>query len=314
MSNKISVQLFPFQIAFLEALDNYVLGVSQTQLPSTPVGSPVDSATTPDTTTPEKKSAPAPKEELADGARPFKRPEVKRRSAVMLQLDKLLKENATGALLIEGKKAVDVAERKKSLKDLKRLEKLKTDQPDDAAAIDAEIGHVNQEIKVLDVRLAGYETSLLEGTAPTDVPDLTPPAPTDAPDLTPPAPKTKTVKTMTAAAGGATYEAFAGKGWSDDQMVSGGFLIIEEVPVETTTPDAPGVPGVPGVPGAPGAEVSIELVREKTAAAFGTMAAKPGGMDEVTKLIAGYGETIEHIKPEHRQNFIDDLDTVVIDF
>ena len=66
------------------------------------------------------------------------------------------------------------------------------------------------------------------------------PAPIPAPVVAPAPVVVEPVKTMTAKAAGATYQAFIANGWTDDKMIADGYMVLE-----TPAPAAAPAPTVP---------------------------------------------------------------------
>ena len=91
---------------------------------------------------------------------------------------------------------------------------------------------------------------LAPAPAPAPAPVVATPTPTPTPAPAPaPAPApvvVAPVKTMTAKANGATYEAFIANGWSDDKMIEGGYMeLVTPAPAPAVAPAAEAPANVP---------------------------------------------------------------------
>lgn len=117
---------------------------------------------------------------------------------------------------------------------------------------------------------ANFNPAATAAGAPPLVPNLppvpgAPPVPPGAvvppPVLVPPVPAAAPARVLTPAAGGATYEALLGAGWTDATLIANGLMLPPAAAVPVAPPVVPAVPVVPNpafvqmppVPGAPGA-------------------------------------------------------------
>lgn len=95
----------------------------------------------------------------------------------------------------------------------------------------------------------------------------------------------KTVRTMTDAADGFTYEEMLAEGWDDDSLVAEGMMTVTEVPVEAAAPAAPAKPKAPPKKAAAAAATAANDVTDVQAKA--PAAAPAAAANVVTDTPAG---------------------------
>lgn len=302
MSVTVTAIITQDELAYLQALrqlissSSAVIGTVEetTFAPNPPVTeAPAPAPAESSTTAPKPPAAPKPEQTPAeDSERPFKRPEKKRITKLEKQLKDVIENGAAQNVIDAAQKAVNIAERKKLVADLKRLEKLKAAQPDDVAAIDAEIGFVNAEIAELDSASAGeVESTIAKPSVPAAPGSATPPPP-------PAAPKEKVYETvverkMTELAGGGTYEAFVDAGWTEQAMIDAGYLEVISTQVEVVSD-----------------VVTIEDFRTRVGAAF-PKAAATNRIEAVNEIIAKFGATIDTVPEGDRAEVLTLLDSLL---